>query len=460
MGRVGAVARQTISEALRMKVAVIFVVVLIILIAALPFSIRGDGTANGAVRTFLSYSLWSVGFLLSLLTIFMSQSLSLDIATHRIFTVVSKPIPRWQYFIGKWLGIVLFDLALLLFAGLAIYGMAHYIPTRFDMTQDDRQTLQNEVFTARGSSKVIRPDLAEAVDLRFQQLRDEGRFSESERINEEEVKRRLGMEMMKKWRTIMLGMSRTFSFERVLASRDPADLFQVRFCQGAAVYPPDQIIRTVWYIGDRSKGAQGYRVDRRDVLDRFHRIAVPGDAIAADQTVRAILVNVNPFEGEPEYNTVIVFRSDELPQVLFKVGSFEFNFVRLLCLMLFKLMFLAGLGLFAASLFSFPVACLISLTIYAMSAGRSFIQESLGFIGSSGGDDFWRQLFSPFMEMVLHALPNLGKFSALNEFVSGMNVGLVWVLMGVGELVLLSTTIVVLAGCISLHCRELALPSA
>src|SRR3990172_2060110 len=105
--RVWAVARLTISEGVRMKIALVFLFLIGMVVIGLPFSIRGDNSLTGAVQSFMSYAFSATGVLLGFLTIFMSRSLSDEVANRQIFLVVTKPIPRWQFLLGKWLGITL-----------------------------------------------------------------------------------------------------------------------------------------------------------------------------------------------------------------------------------------------------------------------------------------------------------------------------------------------------------------
>lgn len=66
--RIWAVARHMIAEGLRMKIAVIFIAVLLFVLPVMPFTLAGDGvTLTSRVQSFLTYSLTLAGVLLSLL---------------------------------------------------------------------------------------------------------------------------------------------------------------------------------------------------------------------------------------------------------------------------------------------------------------------------------------------------------------------------------------------------------
>ena len=110
MRRIWAVARQTLAEAVRKKAAVAFLILLGVMFSMLPFA-EGDGTLTGRVQAFLAYSVAATFVLSALVTIFLSCSTIADeIRDRQIHTIVCKPIPRWQYFAGRWGGVAFFTL--------------------------------------------------------------------------------------------------------------------------------------------------------------------------------------------------------------------------------------------------------------------------------------------------------------------------------------------------------------
>ena len=127
LGVIWAVARHTIAEGIRMKVALVFIILIIVMLPFLMITTRGDGTLPGKVQNFLAWSLGTVNLFLGLLTIFLAcGSLAGEIRDRQIHTVVTKPVRRWQILLGKWLGIGLLDLVMLMVAGLAAYGSVSY----------------------------------------------------------------------------------------------------------------------------------------------------------------------------------------------------------------------------------------------------------------------------------------------------------------------------------------------
>lgn len=131
-GRIRAVARNTLAEGLRTKVASGFAVIILVAIPVFWLTAEGDGTIKGRVQMFSTYSLGFAGFLLALLTIFFScRSLSFEVASRQIYAIVSKPIPRWQILAGKWTGVMFLNAVLLGIVCLATYAGTRAIVSRF-----------------------------------------------------------------------------------------------------------------------------------------------------------------------------------------------------------------------------------------------------------------------------------------------------------------------------------------
>ena len=129
---IGVIARLTFREAARRWVVwvALGLGLLFLVIYAIGFNeiekdlARQAGSQRRLVSAemnnfFLLAGLYVVNFLTSLMTVLTSvDTLSGEISSGTIHTVVSKPVPRWQIVLGKWLGFTaMLSLYLLLMAG-------------------------------------------------------------------------------------------------------------------------------------------------------------------------------------------------------------------------------------------------------------------------------------------------------------------------------------------------------
>src|SRR5437868_2426029 len=157
MNRILAISMLTLRAAIRYRIVVVMAVLLLGGVVVLPLVIKDDGTARGFTQIILTYTLTLTTTLLGFATLWLSCGiLAREIEEAQMQMVVVKPIARWQIWIGKWLGILMLNAALLALAGVAIFGLMEYRANKLDPKQ--RAILENEVFVARQVARETTPD--------------------------------------------------------------------------------------------------------------------------------------------------------------------------------------------------------------------------------------------------------------------------------------------------------------
>ncbi|MFZ9012152.1 MAG: hypothetical protein ACO20W_09710, partial [Anaerohalosphaeraceae bacterium] len=181
MDSIWAVARNTLAQALRMKIAAVVVLLLLILLPLMSMVMDGDGTLLGKLQTFTSYGLGLISLLLCILTIAISTfTLSNDIKRKHIFLVITKPIRRGQLILGKLIAIILLNIILLsLFSGL-LFVCTLLIPRMAGATEIEKIRAEAEFFTSRvGIEAVMDKDLLKSrVQSRYEELEKSGQIPE------------------------------------------------------------------------------------------------------------------------------------------------------------------------------------------------------------------------------------------------------------------------------------------
>jgi hypothetical protein len=177
---VRAVARQTLAQCIRMRIALAFIVMMALVLTLLPSVMKGDGTLAGSIRTYLSYGVGLTGGLLSLLTVLLAVAVvSWDIRERTIFLLSVKPVRRWEYLLGRWLGVMALSTALLGIAGGGVYIFLQYLRDGQAVNEVDRRTVETEIFTARYRIRPRLPDYETAIRRRIATMRDNGTFDET-----------------------------------------------------------------------------------------------------------------------------------------------------------------------------------------------------------------------------------------------------------------------------------------
>jgi hypothetical protein len=405
MRSIWAIATNTIKQALRMKIAAVFVILLIILLPVMGTAMTGDGTMKGRLQTFVSYGLSLTSFLLCLLTIIVSiYSLTSDIKQRQIYTVITKPIRRFQLLFGKLLGVILLDVALLVLFSAIIYAVTIYIPKYFRATEAELVQLDNEFYTAREGLIPAEVDVTQEVLEAYEKLKKSGRLPEG--VPREKVIARL-TEDQKSWkRAAVPGQQLIWEFQNV-KPLDPNQSLFIRFKYDVSVNPPDLNVYAIWTIGDYRQIKYGTKIetpirdfDRKDVIRTFHEIEVPADVVADDGYLAV------GFRNLPLNNTVVIFPPEDGLEVLYEADTFTGNFIRAALLILFRLIFLACLGILASTFLSFPVAILLCLVVFFTATVSGFCLESFDFLGENLS---W--VYSYTIRPVILLLPQFDKFN-------------------------------------------------
>jgi hypothetical protein len=385
MGRIWAVAKNTFVSSIRMKTAVVFMLLLVLLLPVLSLTSTGDGTAIGRVQSFISYGLGLVTFLLSVLTIIIScYTLSSDIKHKQIYTVVTKPLRRRELLMGKVLGVLLLDVLLLFVFSSVIYVLTLQMPrfSRTDKSELDR--LDNEFFAARTALKMNIDE--QAVEMRvletYNELKKTDQLDES-RSKEDVLKELRSAERYSRC-SAEPGGTVLWEFERVKPFNASDSIF-IRFKFNASQTPPDKNIYGIWQVGDYRQIKYGeskkqtpiYPIPRKDVVGVLHEFEVPADAVTDDGYLAVVFYN------EPANNTTVMFPLEDGFEVLYKAGGFSGNFIRAVLIIFARLVFLACLGVSLSTWVGFPVAILGSFTVFFMGVINGFVVQSFVYLGQN-----------------------------------------------------------------------------
>jgi len=110
---IGAIALNTFREAVRNK---IFAALLVFAGGVLAFSlVLGAMSLHNEVRVATNVGLYASTVFSMIITVYVSINLlHTEIENRTIYTILSKPVRRWHFLLGKYLGIVSLDIAIVI----------------------------------------------------------------------------------------------------------------------------------------------------------------------------------------------------------------------------------------------------------------------------------------------------------------------------------------------------------
>ena len=436
-----------------MKIAAVFIIGLLVLLGVMGVSMTGDGTLKGRLQSFVSYGLSLMSFLLCFLTIVVAiYSLTSDIKQRQIYTVITKPIRRFQLLLGKLLGVILLDVALLGLFSVIIYAITIYTPRFSDTSAAELAEAKNEFFTARAGLVPAEVDVTKEVTSTYKKLEKSGQLDQLFRgLGRKEIIARLTARKQLERRAAGVGHELVWEFDNVKPLDSNQSLF-IRYKYDVSVTPPDLQVYGKWFVGDVRQIRYGTKIetriadfDSKDLVRTFHEIEVPGDVIARDGYLAVGFLNV------PLNNTVVIFPLADGLEVLYKADTFGANFLRAVLLILVRLIFLAVLGILASSFLSFPVALLFCLVIFFTANFSGFILESFDFLSENLAD-----VYSYTLRYVIASLPQFDKFNPTKFLVGGRLLSWTLLAKAAGIMIFIKAVSLLLLSLLIFSYREIA----
>jgi len=455
MQRLRAIAWLTWKAAFRFRLFWVLTVLLLGVVVALPLFLKDDGTARGFTQILLTYTLTATTALLGLCTLWLAcGTLARDIEECQMQVVAVKPIARWQIWLGKWLGLVTLNAALLALVGGAVYLLLLWRATR--LPADQQAILRSEVLVARGAARP--PDVRAEIEAETRR-RLEARLAETQIAAADlpEVLRQIREQVMAEYQIVPPGYQRTWQVNLGFQSRFVRDLpLHLRIKFNAAQENRNATYGGLWQVGV----PESPRLWRSDLMslapDTFHEFAVPPGLLDEDGTLTITFFNFN--------DTALLFPVEEGIEVLYREGGFTLNFARGLGIIFCWMALLATLGLAAASFLSFPVAAFFSLAVLtiALSSGTlaSAVSEGavLGYDSAKGGPAHspldWVAL--PTFRALLWLINLVKGFSPIDSLSTGRSVTWSELARAFAQVVLLLGGLLAAVGIATFSRRELA----
>ncbi len=488
------VARTLVDEAIRMKVALVFIVLLVLVVPLLPFMLDPRELLEYRLQFFLTWAVTATGSLLSLMTLFLAcATVCNEIEEKQVYLTMTKPVSRWEYLLGKWLGIVLLNAVLVSVAGGGIYTFAKVLSNQPARSAEDYLAVHEQVLSARNAIDARPPGdegLRPMFEQRVTELRREDPVTYGERLTDEQVKA-IQQQVMLKWHTIPPRSIGSFMFSGLQEARELGPAVQLRMKPKATPSAPGDRVWLVIRINGRlwppNLGTEEPEGLVKVANDMVYVMNVPTEAIDAQGNLLVEIGNANPPgppTGDNPQGTApgsVSFTPGEGMQMLYKVGSFEANLVRGMAMIWLRLTFIAMLGIAAGTFLTFPVACLLCLLIYFTSAGSAYLAESLeSYAGSAAaGASVLEKIAWPFTETFKHLaegkiwdavkvwiklvgtgfmalIPSLGEFNPTPNLTDGRVITWHWLGRAAGNVGLLWTAAVGVIGYLIFRKRELA----
>jgi ABC-type transport system involved in multi-copper enzyme maturation permease subunit len=352
-----AIARLTLREAIRSRLVIVFMLLLLLVTLGLPALLTGDGTPVGLVRMTVSYTL-AVSFgLLAVATLWTGCALvSGDIAARTLILARVKPVGVWQFWLGKWIGLLLLNLLIL----TGLYSLTLLTVYR-QMARDPAATA-----VMRGARLKVKPNLPSLdsqIDSVF--LRVQGATLPPR--EQRDLRRRLRAELPFQAAALQRGQSWnwTFTLDR---PPDPDRPIWLRFRFDTDAYTR-ALVRADCRLAGVSSGA-GVDFVLDDFSTRVFEVPLAAEDLAADTAFTLTMTHTGdettgPLLLQPRQGLDLLVTRTTLPA----------NVLRAMLLHFALLALLAAIGVTCGTLFSLPVAAFCATGLLLAVAISTFVAD-------------------------------------------------------------------------------------
>ena len=149
-----AVAQTVVREAVRLRISLAFIATLLVVLPVIPLFIDPASPLRYQIQTFMARSLDLAYVCAACMTLMLGcATVAFEIRDRQIWQLMTKPLDRFSYLLGKWLGLVGLNAVLLLVCGVGIFLFVQWMRTRPAMDDLDRIAVRDEVLAARESSR-------------------------------------------------------------------------------------------------------------------------------------------------------------------------------------------------------------------------------------------------------------------------------------------------------------------
>jgi hypothetical protein len=454
-----AVAWLTWKAALRFRLFLVIAVLLLGSVVGLPLLIKDDGTARGFTQILLTYTLTTITALLGFSTLWLAcGTLARDIEECQIQMVVVKPIPRWQVWLGKWIGIMALNAALLALSGACVFCLLQWRATR--LPAEEQKILRNEVLVARGSAR--QESQEKQIEAETDQvLRQRLQKTPVSTADIPEVRKQIREQVKADYQIVPPSTYKSFFINLGLARkylRDQPLFLRIKF--NSADKSPSGTFDALWQFGVPRKTQVARSLPMKLAPDTFHEFQIPANLFDEDGLLTVTFVNPN--------ETALLFPLEDGVEVLYREGGFALNFARGLAIIFCWMALLASLGLAAASFLSFPVAAFLSLGVLVMAMSSGTLSNAvsdgtiMGFNSETGrsGHSMLDAVAIPMFKAALWLINLARNFSPIDSLSTGRSITWGQLGLAVSQIVLLLAGLISAFGIIVFTRRELATAQA
>ena len=453
MKTVQTIAWKMIQEAIKMRAPLALLLVLLVLVPTFPLVLKSDGTLKGQMQLAISYSISLTSMVIYLLSLFLSSySFTGEIKYKQIYLIDCKPVQRWHFILGKFLGVALTNLIFLVLIGSVILIML-VVTLDYSGSLQERADVKDKIFIAyRGCPPDIdHQRLRAQTNQWYKNLQQSGRVPKD--VSELAFKETLRSILYQHWQSVTPKQRCNWIFKEIPTDLGANANLKLRYKLFAEDASLGSLYKVTWEIGRGPRKLPP--ITKRVKSGEFHELTIPASVVSPDKTVEVCFKHEDPRAGRIYFSV-----SDEI-ELFYPASSFFGNYCRGLALIFVMSCFLIMLALFASTFLSFPVAILLGGYILCLGLIANFLTEIVP-MGTQlllqEKRTIWETFSMLFLKVLFWLIPDFSQYTPLEYLALGRMIE--WSLLGeaIGKVVVLRVGILTLSAVAIFNRRELGKP--
>lgn len=463
------IVKLTFRHAVRSHIFQLLLGVLLLCIALIPTTVI-NSSAGDFLKSSIFYSLWIVSAVLGLSSIWLGcYIMTCDIDSYQLHMVVSKPVSRITIWCGKWLGVCLINLLLLVVATAAVYFIILYRFEKLEFQPGEKERMRSEVLVGRRAFSADRPDYSEAISAlaRKQVNRLHAQGQSVGTAMQDKIIKDAQLAVVSADSEVKPGNIKSWRFSGIPVNTNKPLYLRYRPYINKVASEDQRTTRILWSVGiprERKTPQAGtlaarnaktydiylYPLDERPdqvMTGVFHEKELKPEwkVVSSDGYVFMTVANMDHMNG------TMYFQPADGPRLLVPATSFAGNYARAVLVIALELMLLAALSCAFGGIVSMPVAVFMVVS-YLLFGAFSVYMVNLEYVGTSA--DRFGQLVGKILLKVVIPLQNFDVSSIVSD---GVLIEWSWIAGLICNMIVLRALPLVLLGVILYRKRELGL---
>ncbi len=363
--RIIAIAELCIRTAIRSRMIIAISGLLLAAVIIIPLSVHGDGTPEGETTILLRYTLGTSAVIQAIGTLWAScASIPVEITGGQLGLMLTKPLSPLETWIGKWIGIIAMNGAVLIVVFAFVIGLLHLRLTQMNLPESTLEGLRNSILGCRQRNLPDLPSPEKTAIIWYDTLKAQGRIPDD--ADKNEILSSLSKRAAENYIPISANRNHSWGFSLKSAPANRKAWIRIRYAAaGGAVTPVTLKIE----ILDEHNTVTAHKTIHRSSGMEATALFEPESISTSTPTIRITHIANGSDVG-------ILISERKGVELLIPDGSFTSNLARALLITLAAMMVLSAIGLTTGAMFSLPVAILSATTLMLITLSGQFYLEN------------------------------------------------------------------------------------